>query len=135
MPAPVVVRVRPVRDVTCRKRAKRPDCLKASGPNSTKRAGIISRRGWKRKFDDPIPLPKGRQLVTLGEPARYIQKLPKAEQQIEEWQAAVEAAAPGRRTQRHARKRLPSYPKRPKRSRRRADIIHNGDPMRRIIAP
>jgi hypothetical protein len=22
-------------------------------------------RGWKRKFDDPIPLPRGRQLVTL----------------------------------------------------------------------
>jgi len=85
---------------------------------------------WSDRFDDPIPLPKGRQLVTLAEPARYIQKLPKAEQQIEEWQAAVEAAAPGRRTQRpdHARKRLPSYPKRPKRSRRRADIILNTDP-------
>jgi hypothetical protein len=42
-------------------------------------------------FDDPIPLPKGRQLVTLKDAARYIQKLPKAEQQIEEWQDAVEA--------------------------------------------
>jgi hypothetical protein len=42
-------------------------------------------------FDDPIPLPKGRQLVTLKDAARYIQKLPKAEQQIEEWQTAVEA--------------------------------------------
>jgi hypothetical protein len=30
-------------------------------------------------FDDPIPLPKGRQLVTLKDAARYIQKLPKAE--------------------------------------------------------
>jgi hypothetical protein len=36
-------------------------------------------------------LPKGRQLVTLKDAARYIQKLPKAEQQIEEWQDAVEA--------------------------------------------
>jgi hypothetical protein len=35
-------------------------------------------------------LPKGRQLVTLKDAARYIQKLPKAEQQIEEWQTAVE---------------------------------------------
>jgi hypothetical protein len=25
-------------------------------------------------FDDPIPLPKGRQLVTLKDAARYIQK-------------------------------------------------------------
>jgi hypothetical protein len=50
----------------------------------------MSDRGWQRPFDDPIPLPKGRQLVTLKDAARYIQKLPKAEQQIEEWQAAVE---------------------------------------------
>jgi hypothetical protein len=35
-------------------------------------------------------LPKGRQLVTLKDASRYIQKLPKAEQQIEEWQTAVE---------------------------------------------
>ena len=48
-------------------------------------------RGWKRKFEDPIPLPRGRQFVTLEDAARYIQKLPKAEQQIEEWQTAVEA--------------------------------------------
>ena len=32
----------------------------------------------------------GRQLVTLEDAARYIQKLPKAEQQLEEWQTAVE---------------------------------------------
>jgi hypothetical protein len=38
----------------------------------------------------PIPLPGGRQLVTLEDAARYIQKLPKAEQQVEEWQTAVE---------------------------------------------
>ena len=43
---------------------------------------------WSRRFDDPIPLPRGRQLVTLK---NYIQKLPKAEQDLEEWQAAVEA--------------------------------------------
>jgi hypothetical protein len=51
----------------------------------------VSDRGWKRPFADPIPLPRGRQLVTLEDAARYIQKLPKAEQQIEEWQTAVEA--------------------------------------------
>ena len=46
---------------------------------------------WSRPFDDPIPLPRGRHLVTLKDAANYIQKLPKAEQDLEEWQAAVEA--------------------------------------------
>jgi hypothetical protein len=46
---------------------------------------------WTREFDDPIPVSKGRQLVTLREAAVYIQKLPEAEQLLEEWQAAVEA--------------------------------------------
>jgi hypothetical protein len=68
----------------------RPGCRMASGPNSTKRVGVISSRGWKRKFEDSIPLPRGRKLVTLEDAARYIQKLPKAEQQLEEWQTAVE---------------------------------------------
>jgi hypothetical protein len=36
-------------------------------------------------------LPRGRQLVTLEDAAEYIQKLPEAEQLLEEWQAAVEA--------------------------------------------
>ena len=46
---------------------------------------------WSRAFDDPIPLPRGRQIVTLKDAGNYIQKLPKAEQDLEEWQAAVEA--------------------------------------------
>ena len=46
--------------------------------------------GWKRRFDDPIPLPRGRQLVTLEDAAGYIMKLPKAEQNLGEWQAAIE---------------------------------------------
>jgi cob(I)alamin adenosyltransferase len=46
---------------------------------------------WSSAFDDPIPLPRGRQLVTLKGAANYIQKLRKAEQDLEEWQAAVEA--------------------------------------------
>jgi hypothetical protein len=50
-----------------------------------------SPQGWKRPFDDPIPLPRVRQLVTLKDAANYIQKLPKVEQDLEEWQAAVEA--------------------------------------------
>ena len=44
---------------------------------------------WSRAFEDPIPLPRGRQLVTLKDAAAYIMKLPKAEQNLE-WQAAIE---------------------------------------------
>src|SRR5258708_25102138 len=47
--------------------------------------------GWKRPFDDPIPLPDGGQLVTLEDAGAYITELPKAEQDLEDWQAAVEA--------------------------------------------
>jgi hypothetical protein len=50
-------------------------------------------RGWKRTFHDPIPLPRGRQRVTLEDAAGYIMKLPKAEQDLSEWQAATRAKA------------------------------------------
>ena len=33
---------------------------------------------WSRAFDDPIPLPRGRQLVNLKDAANYIQKLSQA---------------------------------------------------------
>lgn len=49
------------------------------------------RTGWSRKFDDPIPLPKGRQLVTLKDAGTCITKLPKAEHMTPEWQPAMEA--------------------------------------------
>ncbi len=26
---------------------------------------LVAERGWKHRFDDPIPLPRGRQIVTL----------------------------------------------------------------------
>ena len=45
--------------------------------------------GWKRPFDDPIPLPRGGKLVTLQDAASYIMKLPKAEQNHEVWQTAI----------------------------------------------
>jgi hypothetical protein len=48
---------------------------------------------WSRVFEDPIPLPRGRQLVTLKDAAAYIMKLPKAEQDLEEWQAASHRTA------------------------------------------
>jgi hypothetical protein len=51
----------------------------------------VTERGWSRKFDEPIPLPKGRQLVTLKDAGTYITKLPKAEHMVPEWQTAMEA--------------------------------------------
>jgi hypothetical protein len=48
-------------------------------------------RGWKRPFDEPIPVPRGRQLVTLQDAGTYITTLPKSEHTAPEWQAAMEA--------------------------------------------
>jgi hypothetical protein len=48
-------------------------------------------KGWQRRFDDPIPLPRGRTLVTLEDAGKYITKLPKAEHEAPEWQAAMQA--------------------------------------------
>jgi hypothetical protein len=47
--------------------------------------------GWQRQFDEPIELPRGRQLVTLEDAGNYITKLPKAEHEVPEWQAATQA--------------------------------------------
>jgi hypothetical protein len=46
---------------------------------------------WDQKFYDPIELPVRKQLVTLRDAAQYITKLPKAEHDAEEWQAAMQA--------------------------------------------
>jgi hypothetical protein len=46
---------------------------------------------WSASFEDLIPLPKGRWLLTLRNAAEYITKLPKAEHSAPEWEAAMEA--------------------------------------------
>jgi hypothetical protein len=46
---------------------------------------------WDQRFFDPIILPGRESLVTLRDAARYITKLPKAEHDADEWQAAMEA--------------------------------------------
>jgi len=46
---------------------------------------------WDQRFSEPIELPKGKKLTTLGDAALYITKLPKAEHDTEEWQTAMEA--------------------------------------------
>ena len=51
----------------------------------------LSLMSWSRRFDEPIALPDGRKLVTLRNAGNYITKLPKAEHDAPEWQAAMEA--------------------------------------------
>ena len=34
----------------------------------------VANRGWKRAFHDPIPLPRGRQLVTLAASIHFYAK-------------------------------------------------------------
>jgi hypothetical protein len=43
------------------------------------------------QFSDPIVLPGRRPLLTLRNAAQYIMKLPRAEHDAEEWQAAMQA--------------------------------------------
>jgi hypothetical protein len=50
-----------------------------------------SPKGWNRPFNEPIPVPRGRQLVTLQDAGTYITRLPKAEHEAAEWQTAMEA--------------------------------------------
>jgi hypothetical protein len=45
---------------------------------------------WFSGFDEAIPLPRGRTLVTLKDAGNYITKLPKAEHEAPEWQAAFQ---------------------------------------------
>ena len=46
---------------------------------------------WDQRFDEPIPLPNGGELVTLKDAATYITKPPKAEHDADEWRAAMQA--------------------------------------------
>jgi hypothetical protein len=46
---------------------------------------------WDQQFFDPIGLPGGRKLFTLRDAALHITKLPKAEHDVDEWQAAMQA--------------------------------------------
>jgi hypothetical protein len=46
---------------------------------------------WSTPFEDPIPLPGGRELFTLKDAADYITSLPKKESDLPDWQVAIEA--------------------------------------------
>jgi hypothetical protein len=69
------------------------DIFNSRRPISLRSAHIAPREatGWKRPFGDPIPMPRGRPPVTLEDAGNYITKLPKAEHEAAEWQAAMEA--------------------------------------------
>jgi hypothetical protein len=45
---------------------------------------------WSAEFSEPIELPDGLMFCTLRDAATYILKLPKADQDAMEWQAAME---------------------------------------------
>jgi hypothetical protein len=51
----------------------------------------MATKGWSRPFEDLIPLPRGRRLVTLRDAGNYILKLPESEHTAPEWQAAMGA--------------------------------------------
>jgi hypothetical protein len=51
----------------------------------------VTDRGWKRPFDEPVPLPGGGPLVSLQDAGSYITELPETEHTAPEWQAAMEA--------------------------------------------
>ena len=51
----------------------------------------MSTDGWRKRFDERIVLDDGTKLKTLREAADYITGLPRAEAELPEWQAAIEA--------------------------------------------
>ena len=51
---------------------------------------------WFKRFYDPIILPDGRKLLTLGDAAEYIAALPKAEHVLPEVALETLLKAPGR---------------------------------------
>ena len=66
-------------------------CPHGSATTQTRAISATLPMSWDQEFFDPIELPKGKKLVTLRDAALYITKLPKAEHDAPEWQAAMEA--------------------------------------------
>jgi hypothetical protein len=51
----------------------------------------MAETGWSKRFEDPVTLPNGRQLVTLLDAGNYVAGLRRKEAQHDHWQAAIEA--------------------------------------------
>jgi hypothetical protein len=54
----------------------------------TTRSGVMS-DNWDTKFDDPIPLPDGGELVMLKDAGEYIRQLPTDIRESDRWQIAI----------------------------------------------
>ena len=44
---------------------------------------------WSRRFDDPVPMPDGRMIRTIGEAAEYATSLPRKTGATKPWQLAA----------------------------------------------
>ena len=44
---------------------------------------------WSRRFDNPVPMPDGSTIRTLGEAAEYAIRRPKKARSTEPWQRAA----------------------------------------------
>jgi hypothetical protein len=88
MPVPAVQPARRALGAINMTLTPRRECPRDSWSRSTKRLAALS---WSDKFDEPIDLSKGKPLITLRDAALYITKLPNAEHDAKEWQAAMEA--------------------------------------------
>ena len=76
---------------------------------------------WSARFDEPIPLPDGRELRTLLDAGRYVDALPRSMHEREEWQMVMEvllSAVEGREPVRLAQVALTLVLQESKRSRR-----------------
>ena len=62
----------------------------SSGPERQLMLLLKETVSWDQQFFDPIMLGR-KPLVTLRDAAHYITKLPKAEHEAAEWQAAMQA--------------------------------------------
>ena len=52
---------------------------------------LMAAKGWQKRFEDPIEISGRKSLVTLKDAADYVTRLPKAEHESPQWQAAIEA--------------------------------------------
>lgn len=49
----------------------------------------MAKVNWSRRFDDPVPMPDGSTIRTIGEAAEYARKLPKRVSDTAVWQHAA----------------------------------------------
>jgi hypothetical protein len=50
---------------------------------------VVYVTNWSRRFDDPVPMPDGSTIRTIGQAAEYALSLPKKARNTEPWQRAA----------------------------------------------